>query len=263
MIVTTARKQASKLEGKAKEVASHLNGLFIKRNDASVDELLNTHESKVIVVAKSRLTLYTEDRMEPFFYHPSSAMFRVKQWLRGMRDPLVDVADLKEGMSFLDCTLGLASDSLMAKLAVGEKGCVTGLEANLEAAYIVKEGLKEWQEGPRVMIERMREINVIHTHHLPYLQQASSSSIDVVYFDPMFEVHVETSTGIKGLKGIACHDDIDEEVLFHAKRVAKKKVVLKDHWQSERFNKFGFKQIKRQHAAFHYGFIDVTTNRGV
>ncbi|WP_368504121.1 class I SAM-dependent methyltransferase [Alkalihalophilus sp. As8PL] len=259
MIVTTARKQASRLEQKAKEVANKLSSLFIERKDASVTDMIKRYQTNVIVVGKGRLTLYPADNGDPFFYHPSSAMFRVKQWSRGGSDPFIDVAALKKGMSMVDCTLGLASDSLVAKLAVGVNGRVIGLEANPVVAYIVQEGLQTWQEGSKEMIQRMREIEVIHIHHLTYLQSAETSSIDVVYFDPMFEVHVETSTGIKGLKSIACHDDLNEEILYHAKRVAKSRVVIKDHWQSERFERFGFNQVKRQHAAFHYGSIDVST----
>ncbi|WP_100373121.1 class I SAM-dependent methyltransferase [Bacillus sp. FJAT-45037] len=259
MIVTTARKQATRLESQAISVAHSLHAIFVKREDVSVEDLLKAYESQVLVVGQSRLTLYSRETSEPFFYHPSSAMFRVKQFLRTGDDRLIQVTQLSEGMSFLDCTLGLASDSLVAKLAVGSIGKVIGLEANQEIAFIVANGLSHWQEGPVEMIERMREIEVIHAQHRSYLEKAETSSIDVVYFDPMFEQHVERSTGIRGLKAIACHDDLNKETIQQAIRVAKKRVVLKDHWQSERFSRYGFTQIKRSHAAFHYGFIDVTS----
>nr|WP_295971709.1 hypothetical protein [uncultured Bacillus sp.] len=45
---------------------------------------------------------------ENIFFHPNLAMVRAKRMLNGQVDPLITAAGLKEGMSFLDCTLGLA-----------------------------------------------------------------------------------------------------------------------------------------------------------
>ncbi|MFC0558520.1 class I SAM-dependent methyltransferase [Halalkalibacter alkalisediminis] len=257
MIVTTTRKKANELAEKASLWSVELNGRFIVRNDASVQELINAYGEDVLVVGKARETLYPKEGTEPFFYHPNSAMFRVKQFIKTGYDPLVETADLKEGMSFLDCTLGLASDSLVAQIAVGQSGLVTGVEANQMLAYMVQSGLQSWQEGGTEMLNAMRKINVVHQHHASYLASLSSESYDVVYFDPMFEQHLSDSTGIRGLKQFACHDDLDEEVITHALRVAKKRVVLKDHFQSARFQRFGFNVIRRQHSAFHYAFIQI------
>jgi predicted methyltransferase len=202
------------------------------------------------------VTLYSKHGGAPFFYHPSSAMFRVKQYLKTGYDPLVDIAGLKNGMTFLDCTLGLASDSLVAQVAVGANGHVTGLEANLTLAMLVRNGLRTWQDGSSVMLEAMKKIEVIHAHHKDYLVTLLDQSYDVVYFDPMFDQHITDSTAMKALKQFACHDDLSKKVINQALRVAKSRVVLKDHYQSERFKQFGFHVIKRQHAAFHYGYID-------
>ncbi|WP_227935890.1 class I SAM-dependent methyltransferase [Alkalihalobacillus deserti] len=257
MIVTTARKRADALSEKAKSWSSQLNSRFIVRSDTSVQDLINTYAEDVLVVGKARETLYPKEGSEPFFYHPNSAMFRVKQFLRTGYDPLVETAGLRKGMSFLDCTLGLASDSLVAQLAVGKSGLVTGVEANQTLAYMVQSGLQSWQEGGTEMLDAMKRISVVHDHHLSYLASLPNQSYDVVYFDPMFEQHLSDSTGIRGLKQFACHDDLNEKVISHALRVAKTRVVLKDHYQTARFQRFGFNVIKRQHSAFHYAYIQI------
>ncbi|MFC0471970.1 class I SAM-dependent methyltransferase [Halalkalibacter kiskunsagensis] len=256
MIVTTARKGADVLAEKAQTLSVELKSRFILREDASVQDLIYSYGEDILVVGINKVTLYSKHGGHPFFYHPSSAMFRVKQFLKTGYDPLVSVAGLKSGMTFLDCTLGLASDSLVAQVAVGELGHVTGLEANLVLASIVRNGLKTWQDGSSLMLDAMKRIEVTHSHHSSYLANLPDHSFDVVYFDPMFDQHLSDSTAMRALKQFACHDDLTKDVINHALRVAKLRVVLKDHYESERFKKFGFHVIKRQHSAFHYGYIE-------
>ncbi|MFZ7944193.1 hypothetical protein [Neobacillus sp. 19] len=96
----------------------------------------------VIVVGKDRVELFEKGSTLPFFFHPNSAMFRIKRLLSGENDPFADAAQLTEGMTILDCTLGLASDAIVASFLVGKGGHVTGLEGHKYLAYIVQEGLK-------------------------------------------------------------------------------------------------------------------------
>ncbi|MGQ0516376.1 class I SAM-dependent methyltransferase, partial [Bacillus sp. D-CC] len=77
-----------------------------------------------------------------------------------------------------------------------------------------------------------------------------------VYLDPMFEETVIESDGIKGLKHFALYHDITDETIAEAKRVARKRVVLKDHFRSSRFEKHNFHVYKRKSAKFHFGVVD-------
>ncbi|MCM3761344.1 class I SAM-dependent methyltransferase [Alkalihalobacillus oceani] len=256
MIVTTVERNAKQVSEKAEQISRRLDSPFIGRGKSSVEDLTRRYRTDVLVVGKQRLTLYPQEGGEPFYYHPNSAMFRVKQLLRSGHDPLVEAAGLQPGMSMLDCTLGLAADSLVAKVAVGREGRVTGLEANPVLALIVAEGLREWQEGSSEMLAAMRAVDVVAADHFDYLRTLPAQSIDVVYFDPMFETHLPASSGISALKLFACHEELTEAVIEEALRVSRFRVVLKDHWQSSRFARFSFHVCKRQHAAFHYGYIE-------
>lgn len=255
MIITTARKQVGTLAELVKVISNDLNAISLTRDDRSVAALVQEFEDDVLVVGKDRLTLYPKDGGTPFFYHPNSAMFRVKQFVATSYDPLVEAGKMEKGMSVLDCTLGLAADALVAKIAVGKEGHVTGVEANQLLAYLVRYGLQQWTDGPKLLLHAMKEIEVIHQSHLTYLQSCEDQSVDVIYFDPMFEADLD-SKGIAGLKSFAVYDDLTDEAIEQAKRVARKRVVLKDHYLSERFHKFHFQVQKRQHAMFHYGFIE-------
>ena len=52
------------------------------------------------------------------------------------------------------------------------------------------------------------------------------------------------------------YHDITDETIAEAKRVARKRVVLKDHVRSSRFEKHNLYVYKRKSAKFHFGVID-------
>lgn len=256
MFVTTAGRTNQKMMEKAKGIASQLNINYIERNKQSVKTLQTEMNSDCIVVGKQRLELYRKDESEPFFFHPNSAMFRIKRLINGDRDPFSEAAKLSEGMSFLDCTLGLASDSIVASFLVGNSGKVIGVEGQKYLAYLVREGLKDWDPGLPIMKEAMERIKVVFQNSAEVLESMPSNSVDCVYFDPMFEESILESDGIKSLGMFALYQDLNERLICDAKRVAKQRVILKDHYKSARFAKFGFHVYQRKTAKFHFGVIE-------
>jgi 16S rRNA G966 N2-methylase RsmD len=257
MIVTTAGRTNNEMIEKAKQIASELRIPYVTRRKASVQAIQRQTNSDVLVVGKNRLEIHPKNGDEPLFFHPNSAMFRVKRILRGEIEPFLQATKLTEGMSFLDCTLGLASDSIVASTVVGETGIVTGIEGNRYIAYLVKKGLQHWDSGLKEMNEAMRRINVVYDDYRSFLSSLPDRSFDVVYFDPMFEETILESDGIKGIKQFALYTDLSEEIIAEAKRVARKRVVLKDHWKSTRFEKFGFSVYVRKTAKFHFATIEM------
>ncbi|WP_416825980.1 class I SAM-dependent methyltransferase [Ectobacillus polymachus] len=256
MIVTTAGRTTAEMIVSAKQVAEELQCRFEKRKEYSIVNIAQTFQDDVLVVGKNRLEIYFRNGGESFFFHPNSASFRMKRLLRGENDPFLEAAKLETGMSMLDCTLGLASDSILASYAVGEKGIVTGIEGNQWIAYLVKAGLQKWKSDLEEMNEAMRRISVIYSEHLAYLKQCHDQSFDVVYLDPMFEQTVIQSDGIRGLKQFALYEDIGKETIKEALRVANKRVILKDHFRSTRFETYGFTVYRRKSASFHFGVLE-------
>ncbi|AIK40081.1 SAM-dependent methyltransferase family protein [Bacillus pseudomycoides] len=256
MIVTTAGRTNKEMTTYAKEVAEELQCSFVVRNDISVYKLHEQFEQDVLVVGKKRLAIYPKGTEESFFFHPNSAMFRVKRLMRGEHDPFVQAAKLEKGMTVLDCTLGMASDSIVASYVVGEEGAITGLEGNRYMTYIMNKGLKQWCAGISEIDEAMRRIRVKKTEHFDFLKRCEDNCYDVVYLDPMFEETVIESDGIRGLKHFALYNDVTDETIAEAKRVARKRVVLKDHFRSTRFERHNFLVYKRKSAKFHFGVIE-------
>ncbi|PEZ01075.1 protein-L-IsoD(D-D) O-methyltransferase [Bacillus sp. AFS018417] len=256
MIVTTAGRTNKEMTAYAEKIAADLQCSFFARNDHPIYELHDQYKQDVLVTGKNRLAIFPQGTEESFFFHPNSAMFRVKRLMRGEHDPFLQAAQLEEGMEVLDCTLGMASDSIVASYAVGEAGQVTGLEGNRYMAYLIEKGLKQWNAGVTEINEAMQRITVNHTEHLAFLQQCAENCYDVVYLDPMFEETVLESDGIRGLKHFALYNDITDETIEEAKRVARKRVVLKDHFRSTRFKKHNFFVYKRKSSKFHFGVIE-------
>ncbi|WP_191561045.1 class I SAM-dependent methyltransferase [Metabacillus idriensis] len=257
MIVTTAGRTNLMMIKMAEMIAFDLKAEYKPRKKKSVNAMKEAYHSDVLVVGQNRLELHELNTPNPFFFHPNSAMFRLKRVQKGESDPLLAAADLKKGDRFLDCTLGLGSDSIIASFAVGEKGIVTAAEARKLVAYLVKTGLNKWETGISEFDESMRRINVTHINHLDYLKSLNTNAFDIVYFDPMFDEEIEESNGIEQLRTLSFDQPLTDEVIREAKRVAAKRVVLKNHWKSPSFDSFGFEVFKRKTAKFHFGVIEM------
>lgn len=257
MIITTSSRPDIQLIQLAQTIALELDSTFSKRNKKAVKELQKMFQDNILVVGKNRIELHVLGQENPLFFHPSSAMFRIKRLLKGEKDPFCEACNLEEGDAFLDCTLGLASDSIVASFVVGEKGYVKGIEASQSLAYIVKQGLQQWDTGVSALDDAMERIVVTTKDHLDYLRRCPDKSYDVIYFDPMFEETIEESIGLLPLKSLANYSSLEIDTINEAKRVGKKRIVLKDHWKSSRFKLFGFNVMIRKSAKFHYGVIEI------
>lgn len=255
MFVTTAGRTSPEMMEEARRVAFDLACEYQERNKKSILSLQSRFQDDCIVVGKERLELFLLEGEEPFFFHPNSSMFRIKRLMRNERDPFIEATGLSEGMSFLDCTLGLSSDSIVASFVVGQTGKVVGTEENKYLAYLVDRGLRSWESGLAEMDDAMRTVSVVHSTALSFLKEIPSNEFDCVYIDPMFEETILESDGIRALAELAVYTEVSKEFISEAKRVARKRLVLKDHFRSTRFEKFGFSVIKRPSAKFHFGII--------
>jgi hypothetical protein len=258
VIITTAGRTTDEMVVQAKQTALELNSRYVTRRKRSILTLMEAEHEDCIVVGKNRLELYPFGEENPFFFHPNSSMFRIKRLLKGESDPFINATQLRAGMSILDCTLGLASDSIVGSFAVGETGKVLGIETNLYLECIVRKGLAQWDSGIDEMNEAMRRIKIKQNDSLQVLQELEDNSFDCVYFDPMFEETILESDGIRGLTKFAKTGGLSAELMKQAHRIARKRIVLKDHFRSTRFEKYKFTVYRRKSAKFHYGVIEKT-----
>lgn len=257
MFITTAGRTNQTMMIKAKNISDELQIPYISRKKMSIQSLQQFMKDDCIVVGKERLELFPLGAGGPFFFHPNSSMFRIKRLLEGENDPFVDACQLKKGKHFLDCTLGLASDSIVASYMVGDEGKVVGIEGERYLAYLTIRGLKSWKSDVSEFNSACERIVVVQRLSIDYLKKLKDDSFDIVYFDPMFHEPITESDGIRGLSRLAIYDDIGEELIEQAKRVARERVVLKDHFRSKRFERYGFQVKKRKTAKFHFGVMRI------
>ncbi|WP_371017306.1 class I SAM-dependent methyltransferase [Pseudalkalibacillus sp. JSM 102089] len=255
MIFTTAGRPTEALIKEAIKLSHNYEGTYISREKRSIQQIIHLYQEIVVVVGFDRLYLYKESAETPIFFHPNSAMFRCKAVLNGRDDAFIKASGLSEGMSLLDCTAGLGSDSIVASLIVGEFGSVQAIEGS-EHALLLQEGLKKWESNNNYVDKAMRRITVRSNKYEDVLPHLMENSVDVVYFDPMFEDSILASDGISGIKQVAIYDALTENMVMEARRVARIRVILKDSFKSSRFEQLGFQQQIRKTSKFHYGILE-------
>ncbi|ODV56112.1 class I SAM-dependent methyltransferase [Lysinibacillus fusiformis] len=256
-IVTTAGRPDDESMALAAFACQTLGATFEPRKKRSVRKMSQAFQANIIVAGKNRYDYYAYGAEEPFFFHPNSAAFRLKRIARGEAEPFLEAAQLQLGDTVLDCTLGLAADAMLAAYTVGEKGRIVGLEANPNVAFIVGQGMQTYDTTELPLTACMRQIEVVQSEAGRYLKTLPANAFDVVYMDPMFEEAIEESNNFEALRLAGEHVTLTDEWVQEAKRVARKRVVLKAHFRSEWFMKYDFQQYERVTAKFHYGVLEV------
>lgn len=256
-IVTTAGRPDELSLQLAQFACDQLNADFCERKKRSVQKMADIYDANVIVAGKNRYEYYPKGAKAPFFFHPNSAAFRLKRVARGEQDPFLQATQLQEGDSFLDCTLGMGADAMLAAFQVGTNRKVVGLEANGNVAFIVKQGMASYDTSELPLTACMRRIEVVHAEAVDFLMKQPENSFDVVYMDPMFDEIIEESNNFEALRDAGTHMALTEKWVAEAKRVAKKRVVLKAHFRSDLFEIHGFSRDVRLTSKFHYGTIEV------
>lgn len=253
-IVTTAYRATAAAAAEAERIADELDIRFIVRNKRSVEKMHDDEQADILVASKERLEFYPMGKSEPFFFHPNSAAFRTKRPLE--KDPLIEVSGLVPGDNFLDCTLGMASDAITVSQYIGSAGSIVGCESNPDIAFILKTGLSRYDAMPH-LTEAMRRVQVVSSEAVDYLKTLDDNVFDVVYMDPMFTEEIKEASNFTPVRSSANMGQLTDEWMGQAKRVANKAVVLKAHFRSQDFEKFGFERRVRPNTKFHYGVINL------
>jgi 16S rRNA (guanine1516-N2)-methyltransferase len=257
LIVTTSERPPDATIQLAIRLADELQGTYVARSNKTIRSMYAKYAvDELVIVSPQEVRLLSEGQ-PAFFFHPSMALVRLKRLMTGSKDTLLSVSGVTKGDIVLDCTAGLCSDSLVFSYAVGSEGRVIAMEASPQLHAIVREGLKLYHTGINEIDEAMRAIQPIRGHHEPLLRQMDDRSADVVYFDPMFERPVASSSNLVPLRSQAYREPLTEQSVQEAIRVARKKVILKDHRDSGQFERLGFSKVRVSSSAVAYGVITI------
>lgn len=223
MIITTARKPSLCIEKEAMRISECYSIPYVARGNMSLDDLRRTDD---IVFLLSREHLSCLTRAGQLYLHPNMAAVRIKLLKQGKEDKMLSIMDLKPGDSVLDCTAGLCADSLVAQYRVGNQGRVVALEKSLPVYIVVRHGLEQYS-GPERFRDLSAGLELIHADFREYLTALEPNSFDVVYFDPMFDVPVMETSALLPLRPLAWHGALYPSDIELAKRVARRKVIVK------------------------------------
>jgi 16S rRNA (guanine1516-N2)-methyltransferase len=254
--VTTALRNDDKLLQQALKISLDLQVPFIKRDGSSLEELRNEGGFQGLLVTGNNKLIFTYQGGD-FFYHPGLSKLRIKEIIHGRKDKMIEAMNLQKGDSVLDCTLGIGSDALVASF-FSVDGEIIGLESSPVLSLIVKKGMESYQDDKDlILINSMRRIKVLNEEHYSYLQKLPDSSVDIVYFDPMFRVPGKKSPSMLAFKPLSNKDALSCETINEAIRVAKKRVVIKESANSDEFTRLGARKISgSKYSPIAYGVIE-------
>lgn len=258
MIITTSYNPNIDIIEKTKAFSIEIGVNYTARDKKSLEKIMfeqNTEE--IVVVEMERVKYFKKGIKQPFFFHPSIAVLRINRLKQGDNDLMVQLANLKPGDSFLDCTLGMATDSLVASYIVGPEGRVVGLESQPIIAILTKAGLIKGWHLDHDIDAAMKRIEIEMICHYEYLKALPDNSFDIIYFDPMFRYGVTKSVPFNPIRSLANPSPITQKTIEEAKRVARRKVILKENMKSDEFERLGFKPYTRS-SSITFGVISVS-----
>ncbi|WP_213583363.1 class I SAM-dependent methyltransferase [Paenibacillus sp. J2TS4] len=254
MIVTTSYNPTEGAVARSRRFAEENGWTWVPRERHSLRQLALKYGDERIWSVSDKDLNYYDHSDTPLFFHPSMALVRIKRLLQGETDSLLLASGVRQGDTVLDCTAGLASDSIVFSYAVGSEGGVTALESEQALAVLLQEGLQTYRSGIPQLDEAMRRIHVMHQDHAAYLKELPDNSFDLVYFDPMFRMPVQESSHLSPLREVANTAPLQNSTILEATRVARKAVVLKELRGSREFERLGFNE-KRSSSKISYGVI--------
>jgi hypothetical protein len=258
VIVTTSYHPSAEQIAKAHGFAEELGCRYVDRQGNSLRKLRDKHAAEsILLVTGEALQCISDPDKQPIFFHPSMAHVRVQRLVRGEPDTLVTAADAEPGDIVVDCTAGLASDSIVFAHAVGDEGRVIAIDSQPVICTLLREGLRCYRSDVDALNKAMRRIEIVCADHLDYLRRMPDKSADIVYFDPMFRHPVEQSDSISPLRVFANPNALSEASVTEAKRVARKRVVMKEGRRSGEFARLGFGIVIPSGTKLAYGVIHV------
>lgn len=257
MYITTGDTEAPSLVERARKLAETTGGIYVPRNKKSLPKLIERYGvNEILVVLQGKARLYRKNAPQLEF-HPSMGFVRAKRVLRGEPDPMLEAGAVLEGDTIIDCTAGLGTDALVFSVAAGKQGRVIACESSLQLYTLLVEGMSYYESNQPEVDEAFRRIELRHANHLDLLRSMPDRSCDTVYFDPMFREPMMDSSAIQPLRDYANSHALDIQSILEAKRVARKRVVMKEKRGSAEFTRLGFEVLDRANAKTLYGVINV------
>lgn len=239
----------------AMEMASLLEIPFVERHKKSIAALCEEHHTEACLVWTKRGPVLSTPNGKEHYFHLSMAQLRLLRLQRGETDHLLEAVG-GDTISVVDATCGFGSDSIILSYGLGIP--VLALEGFSPLAYITNYGFRHFVHECKEVTEALRRIQLGAVSYESYLQYATSNSVDVIYFDTMFEEPVLESSQFDPVRNLLIDRPLSEDVLEEAKRVARKRVIIKERKGAALFEWLGITTIVGgKYSRIAYGVLEV------
>lgn len=255
LVITTSHRATTELLARAQEWAERLQAPLVARRSGLADLAAEQHVQGVLVVGPERVTYHEPATGLEYFYHPGMAKVRLHNCKRGHEDPMLRAMALQAGNHVLDCTLGRATDAVVCAWKVGPEGRVLGLEKSRVLAELTIEGLRRYVDPSRELTGLLRRIEALWADYVEFLPTCAEDSFDVVYFDPIFDEPLEKSQAMAPLRALADSSPLSPEALQEARRVARRRVVIKQRRGTRLWEELGIEEVQTSAGRVEYGVI--------
>lgn len=223
LAVTVSQRGRSAPTTRARAAAARWGLPYLERpRKTGLEPQLGVFATTFLVLGGDGWTL--RDAHGALRFSPGMAMLRIKRIDAGhpLDDQVIKLGELRPGDVVLDGTLGLGADALVCAKAVGPSGRVIGVEQSLPLFALVSEGV-----GGPLPFTGMAPIACVHGLAGEVLAGMGDASVDVVLFDPMFELPKKASPAFEILRRYASFEPLTPATLGQARRVARRWVLVK------------------------------------
>lgn len=226
--ITTGYKPTDEQRLQAQELESEWQLPYVERGHASLRRLTERTRISHWLVQLQRGLVATDGRTRLEF-HLQMAKLRALNWERKRQDHFADLLHETSPERFLDATFGRGSDAIMAAYTLPENVEIISLEKSFPVYAVGREGLRSMKvsEAP-ALTAALRRIHLLHADVSDYLKKQPDNHFDVIYFDFMFHHTVSQTNNLVDLRIFAAQSRLDEILWEDAKRVAKKRIIVKN-----------------------------------
>lgn len=227
LIVTTSARPRPELLAQAEAWAERLDAPCVPRRGGLAKMAAENAVDGVLVITPERPIYHEPASGLEYFFHPGMAKTRLHNCRRGHMDPMLQAMRLQPGDRVLDCTLGRATDAVVAAWQAGPEGLVVGLEKSRVLAELTVDGLAHYVDPSRELTSLLRRIEARWADHNTTLPDLPDAAYEVVYFDPIFDQPLERSHAMSPLRELADASPLSPAAVAEARRVAARAVVIK------------------------------------
>ncbi|WP_054696974.1 hypothetical protein [Syntrophomonas palmitatica] len=145
-IIATGTRSSQEIDQKFRDFLAETHIPYCPRENKSLELIARENEAQAVLVWESGRPVLNMGAQK-LFYHPSMAKNRLSA-LRHQRgtEPFLEACGLNKTDEFLDCTLGMGADAVVASYICSE-GRVVGLESVRLIAGLIKWGMQAYESS--------------------------------------------------------------------------------------------------------------------